>query len=604
MATAEKPPSGSGTPAQPPGPKVPAGSGGRRKPRRTNPVVQQIQAGAAEVVDRVNRGPLGELDAMSLIPALFRASLSISNQPTEVARVAVDYFTGTLTSGWAAAARAFGVPAVGQELAKDKRFADRAWTDNPAFFWLREQFALVERAADELVDVADLTPQERSKTKFVAHAILDACAPTNFAATNPAVLKRALETGGQSLSRGVQNFMTDLVNNEGQPRQVATGVHEVGRNLAVTPGKVVFRNDLMELIQYSPTTDLVHEIPVLFSPPWINKYYVMDLAPGRSLVEWAVQHGHTVFLISYRNPDETMRNVRMDDYLLSGPRVALDVITEITGSEKVNLLGLCLGGTLTMATLAYLDATGDERINCATFLNTMLDFEEPGMLGVTTDESTVAKLEKTMNKTGFLSADSMAKTFDLLRANDLIWNYVVSNWLLGEDPPAFDILTWNADSTRMPATMHSFYLRNCYLQNRLVKGEMELAGQQLDVRRVDQDLYFLAAEQDHIAPWRSSYAGARLPTGHVRFVLSNAGHIAGIVNPPNPKSKHWVGATDELPPSADEWLETATMHPTTWWEDWAVWIGERAGAMRKPPPIGSTTHPPLGDAPGSYVFGS
>jgi polyhydroxyalkanoate synthase subunit PhaC len=299
-----------------------------------------------------------------------------------------------------------------------------------------------------------------------------------------------------------------------------------------------------------------------------------------------------------------MRDVSMDDYLLAGPRAALDVITDITGSEKVNLLGLCLGGTLTMATLAYLNATGDDRINSATFLNTMLDFDEPGMLGVTTDESTVAKLEVAMNETGFLSASSMAKTFDALRANDLIWNYVVSNWMLGQDPPAFDILTWNADSTRMPANMHSFYLRNCYLENRLAKGQMELAGEQLDLAQVNQDLYFLAAEQDHIAPWRSSFAGARLPSGNVRFVLSNAGHIAGIVNPPNPKSVHWVAADGPLPESADDWRAQATRHDTTWWENWAIWVGERAGAMRQPPELGSAGYPGIGDAPGSYVLGS
>ena len=563
-----------------------------------------MHAKVIEAVDRFDRGPLGKHDALSMTPAVVRASLSVSGRPAVLATVATNYWTGLFTSACATAARCLGVPASGQELLRDKRFADPSWTDNPGFFWLREQFTLFERAARELVDAADVTPRERDKTRFVVQAVVDALAPTNFPSTNPAVLKKAVETGGQSLVRGMQNFLGDLATNKGQPRQVAEGVHEVGRNLAVSPGRVVFRNDLMELIQYSPSTEMVHEIPLLFSPPWINKYYVMDLAPGRSLVEWAVGHGHTVFMISYRNPDETMRDVSMDDYLLAGPRAALDVITDITGSEKVNLLGLCLGGTLTMATLAYLDATGDDRINSATFLNTMLDFDEPGMLGVTTDESTVAKLEKTMNETGFLSASSMAKTFDALRANDLIWNYVVSNWMMGQEPPAFDILTWNGDSTRMPANMHSFYLRNCYLENRLAQGQMELAGEQLDLGKVSQDLYFLAAEQDHIAPWRSSFAGARLPSGNVRFVLSNAGHIAGIVNPPNPKSVHWVGSDGPLPESADEWRAQATRHDSTWWENWATWIGERAGAMRRPPEFGSARYACIGDAPGSYVLGS
>ena len=385
--------------------------------------------------------------------------------------------------------------------------------------------------------------------------------PQQLSRNNPAVIKKALDSGGLSLAKGFRTFVRDLATNGGQPRQVAEGVYQVGRDLAVTPGKVVFRNDLMELVQYSPTTETVHEIPLLFSPPWINKYYIMDLAPGRSLVQWAVDHGHTVFLISYRNPDESMRSVKMDDYLLSGPITALDVITSITGSEKVNLLGLCLGGTLTMATLAYLDATGQDRINNATFLNTLIDFSEPGLMGVFADERSVEKLEKSMARTGFLPAESMRRTFDLMRGQDLIWNYVVSNWLMGEEPAAFDILTWNADSTRMPADMHSFYLRSCYLENQLARGEMELAGQQLDLSTVDQDLYFLAAEQDHIAPWRSSYAGARLPAGDVRFVLSNSGHIAGIVNPPNPKSPALRGASSDLPANPDKWLSEATMPP-------------------------------------------
>ncbi len=279
------------------------------------------------------------------------------------------------------------------------------------------------------------------------------------------------------------------------------------------------------------------------------------------------------------------------------------MITEITGSPTVNLLGLCLGGTLTMSSLAYLDAVGEHKINSATFLNTLIDFGEPGLLGVFTDPVTVERLERSMRREGFLPAEKMRMTFDLLRANDLIWNYVVSSWLMGEDPPAFDLLTWNADSTRMPADMHSFYLRTCYLENRLASGTMELAGQRLDLGAVDQDLYFLAAEQDHIAPWRSSYQGALLPRGKVRFVLSNSGHIAGIVNPPNPKSIHRVVETGApLPADPDEWLEQATTHPFTWWEDWAVWIGARAGQLIEPPPLGSPTHPPLGDAPGTYVL--
>ena len=548
---------------------------------------------------------LGRLDALAAIPAFTRTAAAIASEPTAAIQVGTNYAAGMMRAFLAAGARAVGGKVDGPVAeARDKRFADATWTDNAAFWLLRQQYLLWEQSLQSLVAQAPVDENVRVKVGFLTQAVADAFAPTNSLLTNPAALRRAVETGGQSLVKGARNFLSDLSNNEGQPQQFAKGVFEVGKNMAVTPGKVVFRNDLMELLQYSPTTKTVHEIPLLFSPPWINKYYVMDLAPDRSLVQWAVDHGHTVFLISYRNPDESMRSVGMDDYLLSGPVTALDVIQEITGQEKVNLLGLCLGGTLSMITLTYLDAIGQDRINSATFLNTLTDFKVPGALGVFTDEASVAKLEVSMAKTGFLPADNMAKTFNMMRGNDLIWNYVVNNWLKGEDPPAFDLLTWNADSTRMPAEMHSFYLRSCYLENQLARGIMEIAGETLNIKSVDQDLYFLAAEQDHIAPWRSSYTGARLPSGDVRFVLSNSGHIAGIVNPPNPKSKHWVGSTGELPENPDEWLATATMHPITWWEDWATWIEPRAGKMIKPPSLGSKKYPVLGDAPGTYVFGT
>ncbi len=548
--------------------------------------------------------PLGKMDALDAIPAFTRTALALGADPTVGMRVGMTYVNGMLQAMLGASARSVGAEVPGPAAEpKDKRFADPAWTGNPAFWLLRQQYLLLQEAANDLVAGADIDPDIRVKVAFLTQAMLDAVSPTNSFLTNPDAMRKAVETGGQSLVKGAGNFLHDVTSNGGQPQQFATGVYEVGKNLAVTPGKVVFRNDLIELLQYEPTTKKVHEIPLLFSPPWINKYYIMDLAPGRSLVQWAVDHGHTVFLISYRNPDESMRSVGMDDYLLSGPITALDVIRDITGQEKVNLLGLCLGGTLTMITLAYLDAIGDDRINCATFLNTLTDFSEPGALGVFTDEATVSKLEASMAKTGFLPADNMAKTFNMMRGNDLIWNYVVNNWMKGEQPPAFDLLTWNADSTRMPAEMHSFYLRSCYLQNQLARGVMEIAGQQLDVGSVDQDLYFLAAEQDHIAPWRSSYRGATLPSGNVRFVLSNSGHIAGIVNPPNPKSRHFTGATDELPADPDSWLASATATPTTWWEDWTQWIGERGGRQISPPPLGGPQHPPLGDAPGSYVLG-
>ena len=425
---------------------------------------------------------------------------------------------------------------------KDKRFTDPAWEENPAFWALRQALpGLARSTAMDLLHVSDLDRVQEGKAELALSFLHDALSPTNFPVTNPAVLKRAFETGGRSLVDGWRNFTDDMLHNNGRPRQVDTAPFEVGRNLACTPAKVVYRSDLIEVLQYTPQTERVHEIPLLCSPPWINKYYVMDLAPQRSFVEWAVQHGRTVFAISYRNPDASMAGTTMDDYLVKGPRAAMDVITEITGSDKIDFVGLCLGGALTMMTATYLDEVGDDRLNTITLLNTMVDYSDPGALGTFTDEETVAKLEKKMERRGYLEAGDMAGTFDILRANDLIFNYVVSNWLMGKQPPAFDILAWNSDATRMPAAMHSFYLRNFYLQNNFVKGELTVRGQTLDLSDVDQDLYVVSAINDHIVPWTSSYATLKHVRSDARFVLSSGGHIAGIVNPPSPKAWYLTG---------------------------------------------------------------
>jgi polyhydroxyalkanoate synthase subunit PhaC len=357
----------------------------------------------------------------------------------------------------------------------------------------------------------------------------------------------------------------------------------------------------MELIQYSPQTDQVHAVPLLASPPWINKYYVMDLAPGRSFFEWAVQHHRTVFAISYRNPDETMRDLTLDDYLIQGPRMALDIVVEITGAETVDIVGLCLGGALTAMTAAYLADSGDTRIGSITLLNTLLDYSMPGALGLFTDEKTVSQLEKRMQTKGFLEGSTMAATFDLLRANDLIFNYIVSNWLMGQDPPAFDILAWNADNTRMPAAMHSFYLRSLYMHNLLAKGELELAGRRLSLSEVKSDAYVVGAINDHIVPWEGSYQATRLLAGDVRYVLTSGGHVAGIVNPP--AAKAWYEVANDHPDEPARWREGARRHSGSWWEDWVTWGAERAGPLGPPPPMGSDHYPAIGDAPGDYVHG-
>jgi polyhydroxyalkanoate synthase len=501
------------------------------------------------------------------------------------------------------AARAAGEPLQdGGPLAKDKRFADPAWQDNPAFFALGRAYAAAVRLADDLLAAGRGDPVTDGKARLASDLILAALAPTNYLATNPAALKRAFETAGASVVAGARNFLDDLRNNSGLPRQVDTRPFEIGRNIAATPGKVVFRNDLMELIQYAPQTPQVRPVPVLASPPWINKYYIMDLAPGRSFLEWAVTHERTVFAISYRNPGPGMSGVTLDDYLVDGPRTALDVIADITGAPKIDIIGLCLGGALTAMLAAYLAATGDRRLGSITLLNTLLDYSEPGVLGAFTDELTVARLERQMEQQGVLEGRQMAGTFDALRPNDLIFNYVVSNWLLGQDPPAFDILAWNSDNTRMPAAMHAFYLRSLYLRNELARGILAVRGQRLSLGDITSDAYVVGAINDHIVPWHASYKTTGLLGGNVRYVLSSGGHIAGIVNPPGPKAWYEV-AKPPNPAAAAQWREAAVHHSGSWWDDWASWAGRRAGRRTAPPPMGSDRYPALADAPGSYIHG-
>jgi len=542
------------------------------------------------------------LDAAGFGEATASVLMRAARHPLDLAAAMTRYSASLMKIGPVATARWFGLEAEAPvPVTSDKRFADRTWSDNPAFFALRQAYLAAVRLNRDLLAAGAGDPKADLKAELATGFLLDALAPTNFLFTNPAALKRAFETGGTSLAAGAANFVYDLRTNGGRPRQVDVSPFKIGENLAATPGQVVFRNDLMELIQYAPQTAKVHSVPVLASPPWINKYYIMDLAPGRSFLEWAVQHERTVFAISYRNPDASMSGVTLDDYLIHGPRAALDVISDITGAPKIDIIGLCLGGALTAMLASYLNGTGDDRLGSITLLNTMLDYREPGILGAFTDDRTVAMMERDMAAKGYLEGTQMAVTFDILRANDLIFNYLVSNWLMGEDPPAFDILAWNSDSTRMPAAMHTFYLHHLYLQNELAQGEMELAGQQLSLSDVKNDTYVVGAINDHIVPWHASYETTRLLGGSVRYVLSSGGHIAGIVNPPGPKA--WYQASTRTPASADEWHASATKHNGSWWEDWTQWSQKRAGDLVKPPAMGSERYPALADAPGSYISG-
>ncbi len=547
---------------------------------------------------------VSKLDPLGLGAAWIRAMQEAGKHPEAVIEAATRYAGGIAAAAAATGARALGADTAGPvaPAPKDRRFTDPAWTENPAFFMLLQGYLLWARLVDDLVRSASLADLDGEKARFTGELLIDALAPTNFLATNPAAQKRFLETGGMSLVRGTRNFLEDLATNKGLPRQVDPSAFTVGTDLATTPGKVVYRNDLMELIQYTPTSETVYEVPLLLSPPWINKYYIMDLAPGRSFVQWAVDHGHTVFAISYKNPGEADRDLTLDDYLQRGPIAALDAIREITGAEQANVAGLCLGGTLTGMLLSYLAKDGDERVRSTTLLNTLVDFSVPGRLGAFTDEPAIAHLEELMSERGYLESSEMMNTFTFMRANDLVWNYAVNNWLLGEPPPPFDLLAWNSDGTRMPATMHSFFVRSCYLNNEFARGTMELGGVPLDPSAVTGDVYVLAAQEDHITPWRGSYMTTQvLPNATTRFVLCGAGHIAGIVSPPSKKAWYRTGG-DALPSDAEAWFEDTTHHEGSWWEDWALWIGERAGERVAPPPMGGDRHPPIVDAPGTYVL--
>jgi polyhydroxyalkanoate synthase len=567
-----------------------------------NETARESAEAAAEVL-APDAGILASADAAGLGEAMLAVLRRAAMNPSATASATLRYWTSLATAGPIAAARWLGVDAAPPVPVpeRDKRFADPTWTDNPAFFAIRQGHLAVSRLVNDLLEAGAGNPVDDAKAQLTASFALDALSPTNFLLTNPAALKRMLETGGASLVAGAGHFVDDMLHNNGRPRQVDSRPFRVGENLAATPGQVVFKNELMELIQYAPQTPKVRAVPVLASPPWINKYYVMDLAPNRSFLEWAIQHERTVFAISYRNPDASMGGITLDDYLIHGPREALDVIAEITGAPKIDIIGLCLGGALTAMLAAYLTEKGDDRLGSITLLNTLLDYSDPGVLGAFTDEKTVRRLEKKMAEKGVLEGSQMAGTFDMLRANDLIFNYVVSNWLMGQDPPAFDILAWNGDSTRMPAAMHSFYLRSLYMRNELATGELELAGQQLSLSSVTNDTYVVGAVNDHIVPWHGSYKSGELMGGKVRYVLSSGGHIAGIVNPPGPKA--WYEAADFTGADPETWRQAASKHKGSWWEDWTVWADERAGALVKPPAMGSKKYPAVSDAPGKYVFG-
>ena len=487
---------------------------------------------------------------------------------------------------------------------QDKRFKNEAWSENPLFDYVKQSYLLMSRYAEASVrGIEGVDSHAHKKVQFFTRQFINALSPTNFVMTNPAVLKETMESGGTNLVHGLRNLVEDLERGGGRLslKMVDVDAFRLGEDIANTPGEVVFQNDLMQLIQYSPSTETAHRRPLLIIPPWINKFYILDLKPKNSFIKWCVDQGHTVFVIAWVNPGPELSNKNFADYLLEGPMTALDAIQQASGETEVNAVGYCIGGTLLASTLAYMAATNDKRIVSATFFTTLLDFTDVGDISVFIDEAEVKRIEAGMSSLGYLEGNSMAAAFNLLRENDLIWFFFVNNYLLGRKPAAFDILYWNSDATRMPAAMQSYYLRNMYLQNLLKEpGGITLANVPIDLRRIDVPVYFLSTLDDHIAPWQSTFAGTKLVSGPTRFVLGASGHVAGVINPPS-ASKYGYWTNDTLKQEPDAWLKGAAYKEGSWWSDWAQWVaefGEGQVPARNP---GGGKLAPIERAPGSYV---
>ena len=543
-------------------------------------------------------------DELGIAKAYMDLYSRMAADPGLMASVSVNWWVDAMRlwqSSWMKAAGVQAAP-VAEPAKGDARFKDQEWSDHFLFDYIKQSYLIAARHIQHAVSSVDgLTEESEKKVAFFTRQYVDALSPSNFLLTNPQVLRETAASGGQNLVRGLNNLLADIEKGGGQLRISMTdeGAFTLGKNVATAPGKVVFQNDLMQLIQYQPTTAQVYRRPLVIVPPWINKYYILDLREKNSFIRWAIEQGHTVFVVSWVNPDAQLAQKGFEDYMLEGPLAALEYIEKTLGEREVNFIGYCLGGTLLGATLGFLNNKKQDCVASATFFVSLLDFSQPGELGVFIDEEQVANLERKMNQRGYLEGSEMASTFNLLRANDLVWSFVVNNYLLGKDPFPFDLLYWNADSTRMPARMHSFYLRNMYIKNLLgVPGGITLAGVPIDLARVALPAYFISTVEDHIAPWKTTYRGARYLGGPVRFVLGGSGHIAGIVNPPAAKKYHYW-TNDALPETPEQWFETATQHPGSWWDDWQAWIARQNGAEMV---AARAPADPLEDAPGSYAM--
>jgi polyhydroxyalkanoate synthase len=483
----------------------------------------------------------------------------------------------------------------------DKRFNSPAWSESPISDFIRQSYLLNARYVKEFVERLPVKdPRAKEKLRFAASQYVDAMSPANFAATNPEFIKLALETQGKSITNGINNLIKDL--EKGRISMTDESVFEVGRNLATTPGDIVYENELIQLVQYHPLTEKVARRPILIVPPCINKYYIMDLQKENSLVRFMVEQGNTVFLVSWRNPGEEQGRLGWDDYLEQGPLTAIKVVQEISRQKEINVVGFCVGGTLVSSALAVLAARGEKPAVSLTLLTTLLDFSDTGEISLFIDDQFLASKEATIGKGGLLKAVELQNTFSALRPNDLIWNYVANNYLKGLTPPAFDLLYWNSDSTGLPGPFACWYIRNMYHENNLrIPGKLEMCGVKVDLGRLDMPAYLLAAKEDHIVPWHTAYLSTRLLSGKLRFVLGASGHIAGVINPAS-RNKRSYWRNDDLSADAQTWLAAAEEHPGSWWNDWAAWIKDFAdGEETAPKSAGSAKYPPIEAAPGRYV---
>ncbi len=554
----------------------------------------------------------GMVDPFNLGTAFLQLTQSMMQNPESLVKTQSEYWNNMLNL-WQQTAEQMmpsneETPASQNVIEPDKgdrRFKDEAWNENAIFSFLKQSYLLTADWMHQTAKNTDgLDEKSAQKVDFFTHQLTDALSPTNFWMTNPIVLKETLESNGQNLLNGFENMKTDLERGKGKLKISMTdpNAFSVGENLATTEGKVVYENELMQLVQYSPRTKTVYKRPLLIIPPWINKFYILDLGEKKSFIRYALDQGHSVFIISWINPDSSLRDKNFEDYMLRGPLAALDAIEQATGEASVNAIGYCIGGTLLSATLAYMAAKKDDRINSATFFTTLMDFQQAGELKVFIDEEQIQNIESKMVDDGYLDGGDMAMTFNMLRPNDLIWSFVINNYLRGKQPFPFDLLYWNSDSTRMPEKMHSFYLRNMYLNNNLIKpNTLNLNDTPIDLTKVETPTFILSTKEDHIAPWLATYSAVNAFSGPVKFVLAGSGHIAGVINPPGEKEKYGYWVNDKKEETPEAWFEGAKQTDGSWWPEWQKWLSRKSGKKVPARIPGAGKLRAIEDAPGRYV---